>query len=172
MNTADGVARTIESVADVYDALGGMNAVKLIITLDSQTQEWFVYLTPLARDTPADRALTDEMGILVQLRKEVSVRLTGSPLETDGNSIVTLTPEYNLVGLPLKDPRLTHVSDLFTLEGIGGNSAVIFFTNNGEFKVSVRGEGPDDMPIIGGQAFILDTRRAARVTVSGDGWTH
>ena len=98
------------------------------------------------------------------MKVPVSVRLTGSPLETDGNSIITLTPDYNLVGLPLNDPKLTHVSDLFTLEGIGGNSAVVFFTNNGEFKVSVRGEGPDDMPIIGGQAFILDTRRAAQLT--------
>ena len=171
VSAVDGMTRTITSIADLHDVLGGINAVKLIITLDSQTQEWFVYFTPADRNTPADRALTDEMGILVQLRTPVSVRLTGSPLGTDGNSIITLTPDYNLVGLPLKDPRLTDVSDLFTLEGIGGNSAVVFFTDNGEFKVSVRGEGPDDMPIIGGQAFILDTRRAAQVAVSGDGWT-
>ena len=168
VSAVDGVAHPIESISNLYDALGGINAVKLIITLDSQTQEWFVYLNPSNRGTPADRELTDEMGILVQLRTRVSVRLTGSPLGTDGNSI-TLTPEYNLVGLPLNDPKLTHVSDLFTLEGIGGNASVVFFTDNGEFKVVVPGGGPDDTRIVGGQSFILDIRRAAQVTISGDG---
>ena len=171
VRAVDGAAHPIEFISDLYDALDGINTVKLIITLDSQKQEWFVYLNPSNRDTPADRELTHDMGILVDMRIPVKVHLTGSPLGTDGNSTITLNPDYNLVGLPLKDSRLTNVSDLFTLEGIGGNSAVVFFTDNGEFKVSVRGEGPDDMPIIGGQAFILDTRRAARVTISGDGWT-
>ena len=171
VHAVKGEAHPIESISDLYDALGGIDTVKLIITLDSQTQEWFVYVTPLHRDTPADRTLTYEMGILVQLKAPVSVRLTGSPLETNGNSIITLTPDYNLVGLPLKDPRLTDVSDLFMLEGIGGNASVVFFTDNGEFKVVVPGGGPDDTRIIGGQAFILDTRRAARVIVSGDGWS-
>ena len=170
VTAVDGMAHPIASISDLYDALGGAAVVKLVITLDSQTQQWFVYLSPSDRGTPANRELTDEMGILVDMRTPVKVHLTGRPLGTNGTGTITLTPEYNLVGLPLKDPRLTDVSDLFTLEGIGGNSAVVFFTDNGEFKVSVRGEGPDDMPIIGGQAFILDTRRAATVTISGEGW--
>ena len=165
------VAHPIESVADLYNALGGAAVVKLVITLDSQTQQWYVYLSPSDRGTDADRELTDEMGILVDMRTPVSVRLTGSPLGTNGNSTIPLTSGYNLVGLPLRDERINRVSDLFTLEEIGGNSAVVFFTDNGEFKVNVRGEGPDDMPIIGGQAFILDTRRAARVSISGDDWS-
>ena len=172
VKTVDDVAHSIESISDLYDALGGAAVVKLVITLDSQTQQWYVYLSPSDRDTPADRALTDEMGILVDMRTPVKVHLTGSPLGTSENSTFPLTSGYNLVGLPLKDERINRVSDLFTLEGIGGNAAVAFFTDNGEFKVNVRGEGPDDMPIIGGQAFILDTRRAVRVTVSGDGWAH
>ena len=42
----DGVAGTIESVGDLYDALGGANAVKLLLTFDSHTQEAFPYILP------------------------------------------------------------------------------------------------------------------------------
>ena len=172
VNAVDGVAKTITSIGDLYDALGGANAVKLLLTLDSQTQEWFVYFGPLAKGTPADRELTDDMGIIADMKTSVSVRLTGNPLGTNGNSTITLNPGYNLVGLPLNDPRLTHVSDLFMLEGIGGNAPVVIFTDNGAFKAVVPAGGPDDIPIIGGQAFILDAQQAATVTISGDGWTN
>ena len=171
VTAVDGVAKTIESIGDLYDAFGGANAVKLLLTLDSHTQEWFVYFGPPAKGTPADRELTDDMGILAQMNTPVSVRLTGSPLGTNGNSIITLNPGYNLVGVPLNDSRLTYVSDLFTLEGISGNAPVVIFTDNGEFKAVVPAGGPDDIPIIGSQAFILEAQRAAMVIIYGDGWT-
>ncbi len=99
----DGVAQTITSIGDLYDALGGANAVKLLLTLDSQTQEWFVYFGSLAKDTPADRELTDDTGIIVEMKVPKQVRLTGNPLGTNGSSAIALNPSYNLVGLPLRD---------------------------------------------------------------------
>ena len=170
VNAVNGVPQTIESIGDLYDALGGTNAVKLLITVDSQTQESFVYVSSSDRGTPNDRELTDDMGIFADMRTSVEVRLTGSPLGTNGSSTITLNPELNFVGLPLNDSSLTHVSDLFTLEGIGGNAPVVIFTDNGEIKVVTPGGGPDDRPIIGGQAFILDAQRPAMVAISGDGW--
>ena len=172
VNAVDAVAKTIESIADLYNALGGANAVDLLLTFDSQTQEWFVYFGPLAKGTSADRELTDDMGIIADMKTPVSVRLTGTPLGTNGNSTITLNPDYNLVGLPLNDSRLTHVSDLFALEGISGNAPVVIFTDNGKFKAVVPAGGPDDIPIIGGQAFILDAQRAATVIIFGNGWTN
>ena len=170
VTAVDDVPMTIRSIADLYDALGGADTVTYLLTLDSQTQEWFGYFRPSDRDTPADRGLTDDMGILARLITPVSVRLTGSPLGTNGTSTITLNPDINLVGLPLRNSRLTHVSDLFTLEGIGGNIPAIIFTDNGEFKAVIPAGGPGDIPIIGGQAFMLDAEQAATVTVSGDGW--
>ena len=172
VTAVDGVPQTITSIGDLYDALGGANAVKLLLTLDSHTQEWFVYFGPPAKGTPADRELTDDMGILAEMKTSVQVRLTGTPLGTNGTSTITLNPDYNLVGLPLNDSRLTHVSDLFTLEGIGDNAPVVFFTDNGAFKVVVPAGGPDDIPIIGGQAFFLDAQEAAMVAISGVGWSN
>ena len=172
VTAVDGVPQTITSIGDLYDALGGANAVKLLLTLDSHTQKWFVYFGPPAEDTPADRELTDDMGILAEMKTSVQVRLTGTPLGTNGTSTITLNPDYNLVGLPLNDSRLTHVSDLFTLEGIGDNAPVVFFTDNGAFKVVVPAGGPDDIPIIGGQAFFLDAQEEATVVISGVGWSN
>ena len=172
VNAVDAVAKTIESIADLYDALGGVNAVKLLLTLDSQTQEWFAYVSPSDRGTPTDRELTDDMGIFADMRTPASVRLTGRSLGTNGSSTITLNPSYNLVGLPLRDSRLTHVSDLFALEGIGGNAPVVIFIDSGKGKAVAPAGGPDDIPIIGGQAFILEAQRAATVPISGVGWTN
>ena len=170
VTAVDDVPMTIRSIADLYDALGGADTVTYLLTLDSQTQEWFGYFRPSDRDTPADRGLTDDMGILARLITPVSVRLTGGPLGTNGTSTITLNPDINLVGLPLRNSRLTHVSDLFTLEGIGGNIPAIIFTDNGEFKGVIPAGGPGDIPIIGGQAFMLDAQQMATVAISGAGW--
>ena len=170
VTAVDDVLQTLTSIGDLYDALGGANTVKLLLTLDSHTQNWFVYVSPSDRGTPNDRELTDDMGIIVQMKVPVSVRLTGSPLGTNGTSTITLNPDYNLVGLPLNNSRIKHVSDLFTLEGIGGNAPVVIFTDSGDFKAVVPGGGPDDIPLIGGQAFILDAQRATTVAISGEGW--
>ena len=170
VTAVDDVPMTIRSIADLYDALGGADTVTYLLTLDSQTQEWFGYFRPSDRGTPNDRKLTDDMGILARLITPVSVRLTGSPLGTNGTSTITLNPDINLVGLPLRNSRLTHVSDLFALEGIGGNIPAIIFTDNGEFKGVIPAGGPGDIPIIGGQAFMLDAQQMATVAISGAGW--
>ena len=151
----DAVPQTITSIGDLYDALNGANTVKFLLTVDSQTQESFVYFSPSDRGTPNDRELTDDMGIFADMRTSVEVRLTGSPLGTNGSSTITLNPELNFVGLPLNDSRLTHVSDLFTLEGIGGNAPVVIFTDNGDFKVVTPAGGPDDIEITGGTSLYL-----------------
>ena len=170
VTAVDGIPQIITSIGDLYDALGGVNAVKLLLTLDSQTQEWFAYVSPSDRGTPNDRELTDDMGIFAEMKVPKQVRLTGRPLGTNGSSTITLNPSYNLVGLPLRDSRLTHVSDLFALEGIGGNAPAVFFTDNGELKAVVPGGGSDDIEITGGQAFFFEVQQATTVAISGDGW--
>ena len=157
----DGVAQTIESVADLYDALGGTSAVNFLITYDSQAQEWRSYFGASDKGRPADRTLTDDMGIIAGMIAPASISLSGSPLGTNGSGTITINPGLNLVGLPLRDSRITRVSDLFALDGIGGNVPVIILTDGGEFKAVGRAGDPGDIPIVGGQAFILTAQRAA-----------
>ena len=166
------VAKTIESVSDLYDALGGTNAVNFLITYDSRTQEWRSYFVPSDRGGSADVRLADDKGIIVGLRTPVSVRLRGGALGTNGTSTITLNPGLNLVGLPLSDSRITRVSDLLALEGIGGNVPVIILTDGGEFKLVGRAGDPGDITIAGGQSFILTAQRAVTVPISGVGWSN
>ena len=172
VNAVDGVAKTIESVGDLYDVLGGTSTVNFLITYDTQAQEWRSFFVPSDKGGPADTRLTDDKGVIAGLRTPVPVRLRGGALGTNGTSTITLNPGLNLVGLPLNDSRITRVSDLLELEGIGGNVPVIILTDGGEFKLVGRAGDPSDIAITGGQAFIMTASRAETVSVSGVGWTN
>ena len=170
VKTVDSVARSIKSVADLYDALGGSDTVNLLTTHDPVTQRWYSYLGDSSRDTIADPVLTNDRGIIAVMNNAVVLRLRGDALGTNGSSFITLHPGRNLVGVPLRDSRITRVSDLFALAGIKDNVSAITILGNGSFKPA-RGTGnAGDTPIIGGQSFILNARQAATVAISGDGW--
>ena len=170
VTAVDKIEKIIESVGDLYDALGGASVVNFLITYDSQTQEWRSFFVSSDKGTLADVALTDATGIIAGLKARVSVQLSGDPLGIDGSSTITLSQGLNLVGLPLRDPRISRVSDLFALDGIGGNVPVIILTDRGEFKAVGRADDPGDIEITGGQSFILTAQRAAKINMSGGGW--
>ena len=170
VRAVDGIAGTVKSVSDLYDALGGGDTVNFLITYDPATQAWFGDFGASDTGTSVDRELTEDMGILVGMLASASVRLAGDALGTDGMSTITLHQGANLVGLPLRDSRITRVSDLFGLEGIGGNVPVIVVSDNGEFKAAGRPGDPGDIEITGGQAFILIAQQETTVAISGEGW--
>ncbi len=172
VTAVDGMPKTITSIANLYDALGGAAIVNFLITYDSSTQEWYSYVVPSHKDTRANRTLTDDMGIIAGLKAPVSVSLTGNPLGTDGNSTITLDQRLNLVGIPLKDERITRVSDLLRLDGIWGNVASVTYFDDEQPKTVEQLGDDGDIPLTGGQGFILIAQRAAKVTIFGDGWTN
>ena len=172
VRAVDGMPATIQSVSELYNALGGADAVNYLITHDSQTQTWHGYFGGTDRGTTADRRLTDQTGILVDMIAPVSIRLSGDALGTDGRSTITLNRGINLVGLPLRDSRVTRVSDLFVLNGIGGNIPTIILSDGGGFQSVGRVGDPGDIEIAGGQSFIMTAQRAAMVDISGDAWTN
>ena len=172
VTTVNGGAGAIESIGELYDALGGTDTVNFLITYDSQAQGWLSYFVPADKGTPADATLTDDIGIIAGMKAPVPIRLSGEALGTNGTSTITLNQGLNLVGLPLRDSRITRVSDLFALDGIGGNVPVIILTDSGEFKLVGRAGDPGDIPITGGQSFILSAQRAKTVAISGEGWTN
>ena len=173
VTTVDSVAQTITSVAALYDALGGADTVNFLITHDSTTQRWHSYLGDLSRDTVADPVLTDDKGIIAVMKVPVSLRLKGDALGANGNSTITLHPGMNLVGVPLRDSRITRLKDMFMLES---SISTIIASDNGRFRTIHRrlpGEETsniNDILITGGQSFILETQAAATVIISGDAW--
>ena len=172
VRAVDGVAQTIESVGDLYDALGGAETVNFLITYEPKAKQWRSYLRDTNRGTVVDKILTGDTGIIAIMKTPVSVRLGGNALSADGMSTITLHQGVNLVGLPLRDSRVARVSDLFTLEGIGGNVPVVILTDNGEFKAVAQPGDSGDIPITGGQSFIPLAEQAATVAISGDGWAN
>ena len=170
VTAVDGAAKTIESVGALYDALGGMNTVNLLITHNPKTQEWHSYLGESSRGTSADTVLTDNQGIIADMKTPVSLQLDGNALGRNGSSLITLHPGTNLLGMPLQDSRITRVSDLLALEGIRDNASTITVLNNGTFQTVEQAGDVGDILITGGQSFILNAREATTVAISGQGW--
>ena len=172
VTTVNEVSKTIESVGDLYDALGGTANVSVLITYNTQTQRWNSYLGDRYRGRPGDRTLTDGLGIIASMKALTSIRLSGAPLGTNGSSSITLQKGLNLVGVPLKDSRITKVSDLLALDGIRDNVSVIIGSDAGAFKLVTQAGDPGDVELTGGGSFIMTAREAATVAISGDGWAN
>ena len=172
VTAVDGVAQTIKSISDLYNALGGASTVNFLLTYDPVTQGWLSYFGTFDTGTYADTVLTDDTGILAGMRTPVSVRLQGIALGANRSSSITLNQGFNLVGLPLRDSRVTRVSDLLALEGVSGNVPVIILTDAGDFKLVGTAGDPGDIEITGGQSFLMTAQHAATVIVSGAGWTN
>jgi hypothetical protein len=90
VRAVDGTAQALESVADLYNALGGASTVSLLITLDPQAQQWRGYFGTGDRGSSADKVLTDDLGIIASMKAPKSVRLSGDALGTNGRSSITL----------------------------------------------------------------------------------
>ena len=171
VSAVDGIPKTIESIGELYDALGGPRNVKSLSTRDySHSWHWHTYSNNFDRGTLVDKRLTDYMGILAQMRSAVTIALQGDALGTNGRSTITLQgPEAkdpkvvstykNVIGIPLRDPRIQKVSDLFSLDGFRDNIMYIIVEDNGIYK-EVRGiDDPNDMPITGGRLFTYMFRK-------------
>ena len=95
MTAVDDVAAIIESVGDLYDALGGAETVNLLTTRDFRTRQWHSYLGDSSRGTTADPLLTDDKGIIASMKEPVELNLVGDALGEDGTSTIRLQPGTN-----------------------------------------------------------------------------
>ena len=170
VTAVDGVEKTITSIADLYDALGGADTVNLLGTHNSKTRRWFSYIETSDRGTSGDQPLTDDTGVIASMKNPVTVRLRGDPLGTNRSSAITLYPGINIVGVPLRDSRIARVSDLFALNGIRDNVIAITVSAKGEFHTVRQVSDAGDIRITGGQSFNLKAQEAATVAISGAGW--
>ena len=167
--SVDDQPQNIETISDVYDALGGADSVNFLRFYDTDGQEWINYAGNQDKGTIVDHTLTDDKGIFAIMNSSVSVKLSGYALGTNGNSSITLHAGVNLVGIPLRDPRINRVSDLYTIDGIKNNVSISVL-DNGLFKL-VAGAGDDgNILVTRGQSFMLIAQRAATVIISGNGW--
>ncbi|MBI1926527.1 hypothetical protein HYR99_20070, partial [Candidatus Poribacteria bacterium] len=87
-------------------------------------------------------------------------------------SSINLARGTNLVGVPLRDGRLTYVSDLLSLAGLTNNATgiIVLDLSDGRFKLVAQPGDPGDIPITGGQSFIIITRAAGVAEITGAAW--
>ena len=170
VTSVGGETGTIESVSDLYEALGGAATVNLLTTRDRQRQQWRSYLGDSSRGKAEDPQLTDDEGIIASMRAPVELLLAGHPLGEVGSSKITLMQGKNLVAVPLRDSRIERPSDLLALEGVRGNVSSVTVSVDGIFKVVAHAGDDGDVPITGGQSFIMDAQSAVSIAISGDGW--
>ena len=179
----DGIAKAVESVGDLYDALGGANAVNLLITHSPETQLWHSYLGDSGRGSTADPVLTADLGIIAVMDKAVTLRLEGAGLGAPilapsygsarrREASITLRPGANLVDVPFNDSRIARVSDLYALDGIRDNVTAVIILNSGEVKVVAQAGDDGDVPITGGQSFVMYAKANATVAISGKVWNN
>ena len=185
VTTVNGIPQTIETIGDLYDALGGSQNVRSLATRNSSNfWQYDIYSGASDAGTLADKKLTDDMGIMAHMSSPITLVLQGDALGTNGRSSITLhglniedsnviyPPPPNLIGIPLKDPRIQKVSDLFSLDGIRDNVTSITIEDNGTYKDITGVDDPDDILITGGQAFTLYARKSAIITICGEKWTN
>lgn len=169
--SVDDEPQNIETISDVYDALGGSDNINFLRFYDTDAQEWINYVGNQDKGTIVDHTLTDNKGIFAIMNSSVSVKLLGYALGDNGNCPITLHEGVNLVGIPLRDPRINRVSDLYNIDGIKDNVSISVL-DNGLFKL-VGAVGDDgDILVNGGQSFLMVAQRDATVIISGNGWSN
>ena len=115
INGEDG---TIETVGDLYDALG--DAVNFIITLGADGS-WMSYLGDDSASSIADADINDDTGLIAVMKETKTLHLAGEALGTGGKSRIDIGLGNNLVGVPLDSPVDMTISELLLVEGVGGN---------------------------------------------------
>ena len=167
VNQINGEDATIETVGDLYNALG--EAVNYIITVGDDGG-WKTYLGDLSAGSAADAAIGDDTGLVVVMSDAKTLELVGDALGTDGASMINIDVGNNLVGLPLKPAAgLSMISDLLG-DGVG---AIAVSKADGMGFHTIREPGQDgDGPIVGGVGYLVVYigTEATSIPIVGSAW--
>ena len=160
----DGVAGTIDTVGDLYAALG--DAVNFIISLgDDGTYN--SYLGDSSAGSVADAAIGDDTGLIAVMSSAATLQLAGNALGTGGVATISLSAGNNLVGVPLDGDLLSMISD--ALSPLVSAVAVSNEAGNGFNIIAQKGD-PGDGAIMGGVGYIVIASAMASIPVVGVAW--
>ncbi len=167
VNQINGEDATIETVGDLYNALG--DEVNFIITVGDDGG-WKTYLGDISTGTVADAEIEDDTGLIVVMSDAKTLELVGDALGAGGNSMINIDVGNNLVGLPLKPAAgLSMISDLLG-DGVG---AIAVSKADGMGFHTIREPGQDgDAPIVGGVGYLVVYigTEATSIPIVGSAW--
>ena len=160
----DGEAGTIETVGNLYDALG--DSVNFIITLGADGN-WMSYLGDESAGSMADAEIGDDTGLIAVMKSAATLELTGNALGAGGYSMVSINVGNNLVGVPLDSVVDMMISDAL-VEGVGA-IAVSKAAGDGFHTIQAAGDTGDG-PVMGGVGYIVVATAAASIPIYGSAW--
>ncbi|MDP6599538.1 MAG: Ig-like domain-containing protein, partial [Candidatus Poribacteria bacterium] len=166
----NGQPQEIETVGDLYDVLGSDN-VNFLITYYKETGSWSSYLGPKNRGFRADQAITPDLGIIAVMKQAVILDILGDPLLVEGTAEIQLQRGLNLIGVPVKDERITRAGDLLSLPGFADNVTAMIIPSEGTFKVLARAGDPGDFELTGAESIIVTAKAEVVVSLTGTGWS-
>jgi len=163
-------SREIGTVGDLYDALGENN-VNFLITYHKKENSWVSYLGQENQGSRSDQPITPDLGIVAVMKQAVILDLLGDPLLVGNKAEIQLQRGLNLIGVPIKDERITNASDLFSLPGFSDNVTTIIVPTGGTFKVLARVGDPGDFTLNGSEGIIVTSKADVVISLTGIGWS-
>ena len=162
----NGEDASIDTVGDVYDALG--DAVNYIITVGDDGG-WKTYIGDMSAGTAADAAIGDDSGLVAVMGDAMTLELVGEALGTAGSSQINIDVGNNLVGVPL-DPVVDMMISAALVEGV---SSISVSNAAGNGFHTIREPGDDgDGPVVGGVGYLVSYigAEAASIPIFGSAW--
>ena len=160
----DGMPGTIDTVGDLYAALG--DAVNFIISLDADGRVQS-YLDGSSAGSVADAAIGDDTGLIAVMSSAATLKLAGNALGTGGVSTISLSAGSNWVGVPLDGDLLSMISD--ALSPLVSAVVVSNEAGNGFDTITQAGDRGDGA-IMGGVGYIVVAAATASIPVVGVAW--
>ena len=105
----------------------------------------------------------------MMMKQSIDLKIEGIPFQSDVGNFVHLKKGINLVGLPVKVPRVNRVSDVLQLGNLKDNiSSIIVLSPDGYFDVVSRPGDPGDVNLTIGQALVIVAKQDVVFKLSGE----
>ena len=166
----DGHPAEIQTIGDLFDALG-INNVSLLTTYSKLDKAWVSYWGAPCRGGQSDRVITPALGIIAYMKQKVVFDLQGEPWLTQDTAEIQLNKGLNLIGLPVKDPRIKKAGNLFLLPEFADSVNAIIVMSETGFKVLARDGDAGDIQLTGAEALVVMAKSDGVINLKGSGWS-
>ena len=160
----------IQTIGDLFDALG-INNVSLLTTYSKLDKAWVSYWGAPCRGGQSDRVITPALGIIAYMKQKVVFDLQGEPWLTQDTAEIQLNKGLNLIGLPVKDPRIKKAGNLFLLPEFADSVNAIIVMSETGFKVLAGDGDAGDIQLTGAEALVVMAKSDGVINLKGSGWS-
>ena len=111
------------------------------------------------------------LGIIAYMKQKVGFDLLGEPWLTQDTAEIQLNKGLNLIGLPVKDPRIKKAGNLFLLPEFADSVNAIIVMSETGFKVLAGDGDAGDIQLTGAEALVVMAKSDGVINLKGSGWS-